>query len=63
MQKIIIRRRATGWTADFVGDISVRRTFGTTELPTPFTPSATAEYVIAEVQAKNPECEIYEEVK
>jgi hypothetical protein len=56
---ILIRLRADCYTADFAKDSQGQRIlelFGTTEIPTPYTPHATVDQVIRGVQANNPQC-------
>ena len=54
MRRIELYRNATCWMARFVGDPEILRLFGTTDIPTPYTPQAPAASVLAQTQARNP---------
>lgn len=58
MNRITLRRdlQARAWVATWEGSEAdaIRRLFGTTTLPTGFTPLAEPETVVAAIQAKNP---------
>lgn len=43
-----------GWLADFKGNEEIKRLFGTTKIPTPFTELTSAELVREAVQFLNP---------
>jgi hypothetical protein len=54
---LTLRRGTTAWTYNFAqrrGAEAVRRAFGTTVVPTPFTSEAPVERVIAAVRKRNP---------
>lgn len=56
--QITVRRTSTGWSADFAQHPDgprIQKLFGTTELPTAYTPRAEPEYVLEKIQARNPE--------
>ena len=55
MKTIELYRGPNCWMARFVGDPEVLRLFGTTDVPTPFTPQAPAASVLAQTQARNPD--------
>jgi len=60
---ITIRRIPTGWAADFAQHSTaneVRSLFGTTELPTSYTPRATADYVRQALKRLNPGSQVLE---
>lgn len=43
-----------GWLADFVGDAGIKRSFGTTLIPTAFTARAKADVVLDAISRLNP---------
>ena len=47
------------WLADFVGDAEIKRLFGQTALPTPFTTVTDFKVVQAKIQALNPDKLVY----
>ena len=55
MRRIELYRNATCWMARFVGYPEVLSLFGTTDIPTPWTPQAPAASVLAQTQARNPD--------
>mgnify|MGYP001604594571 CR=1 FL=1 len=54
MNKIELYWTPQGWAADFVGDREIRRSFGTTLIPTAFTARAKADVVLAAIERLNP---------
>jgi len=54
MKRIEIRSHRDGWFADFCHDEEIRKLFGATILPTPFTARAPIERVLAEIRRLNP---------
>jgi len=58
---IVLRKTAQGWMADFGATDAagmMRVAFGCTELPLPFTATASAEAVRADVEKRNPGCTV-----
>jgi hypothetical protein len=60
MNKIILRLKSGGWTAESIGTerASIIRLFGSAEIITGFTEQASAERVRQEIQRLNPDYEI-----
>lgn len=54
MKQINIRKSASGYSAEFVGDTEIFNLFGTTVLPLPFTAQAFVDVVVADVKRRNP---------
>lgn len=55
--RIVLSKSDSGWMAKWEGPMSVEisKLFGTTELPTGFTAMAPGKYVVAQLQALNPD--------
>lgn len=58
-KRIEIYKDRTCWVANFVGDMQVFNLFGSTQVPTPFGPSASGAAVLAEIQSRNPEYQVF----
>lgn len=58
MNRIELFKTNQGWMADFQGPQAeeIRRLFGTSVIPTPFTAQAESANVMANIQSKNPDC-------
>lgn len=54
MKQINIRKSASGYSAEFVGDAEIFNLFGSTVLPLPFTAQAPLDVVVADVRKRNP---------
>jgi len=58
MARITVYRTPKGWMACFENDAEVYAAFGTYTLPTAYTAQAEATKVLADIQARNPNCEV-----
>ena len=58
MKQIDLRLTETGWVANFVGNEEVRRSFGTTVIPTAFTAHADPQRVLQVIRTLNPGVEV-----
>lgn len=54
-QRITLTRDANAWLATFHNDAAIYALFGTHTLPTPFTPLAAPDAVLASIQANSPD--------
>ncbi len=59
MKSIRIFKGEQGWLADFENDAEIKALFGTTILPTPFTPAADKYRVMEEIKKLNPGYDVY----
>jgi hypothetical protein len=58
-KEVRVFKTATGWNADMIGDEYIKRLFGTTMLPLPFTAQADAKTVMADVTKRNPDATVW----
>lgn len=59
---LILRRRPTGYTVDYAQSPEapeIKRLFHTTEIPTPYTPQADPQTVLADLRPRNTEAIVF----